>query len=178
MWPPFSFTIPPMKTFLIALAACLISVSSSAEVLRVEVTERQDIPEYGYEQIRGKAYFAIDPKNPVNAVIADLDKAPKNADGLVEFSADLLTIWPKTGSGNNVALVDVVNRGLTTAFRLNRTAGGNLGGQGFLIICIGWEFDVAARNGPIRINVPVATGNGAPITGTVRAPFTPDRRDM
>ena len=30
-----------------------------------------------------------------------------NADGLVEFSADLLTIWPKTGNGNNVALIDV-----------------------------------------------------------------------
>jgi hypothetical protein len=173
-----------MKTFLVALAACLISVSSSAEVLRVEVTDRQDIPEYGYEQIRGRAYFAIDPKNPVNAVIADLDKAPKNAAGLVEFSADLLTIWPKTGNGNNVALIDVVNRGVTTAFRLNRTAGANLVGDGFLmkrgfmIICIGWEFDVAARNGAIRINVPAATENGATITGTVRAPFTPDRRDM
>jgi len=172
-----------MKTFLVALTACLISASSSAEVLRVEVTERQDIPQYGYEQIRGKVYFAIDPKNPVNAAIADLDKAPRNADGLVEFSADLLTMWPKMGSGNNVALIDVVNRGATTAFRLNRTAGANLVGdgflmkQGFMIICIGWEFDVAARNGAIRINVPVATENGAPITGTVRAPFTPDRRE-
>ena len=172
-----------MKTFLVALTACLISVSSSAEVLRVEVTERQDIPEYGYEQIRGKVYFAIDPKNPVNAAIADLDKAPRNADGLVEFSADLLTMWPKMGNGNNVALVDVVNRGATTAFRLNRTAGANLIGdgflmkQGFMIIAIGWEFDIAARNGAIRINVPVATENRAPITGTVRAPFTPDRRD-
>ena len=172
-----------MKTFLVALAALLVSVSSSAEVLRVEVSERQDIPEYGYEQIRGKAYFAIDPKNPINAVIADLAKAPKNADGLVEFSADLLAMWPKTGNGNNVALVDVVNRGATTAFRLNRTAGANLVGdaflmkQGFMIICIGWEFDIAARNGAIRIEVPVATENGVPITGTVRAPFTPDRRD-
>jgi hypothetical protein len=172
-----------MKTLLVALAACLISVSSAAEVLRVEVTERQDIPEYGYEQIRGKVYFAIDPKNPVNAVIADLDKAPRNADGLIVFSSDLLAMWPKTGNGNNVALIDVVNRGATTAFRLNRTAGANLLGdgflmkQGFMIICIGWEFDVAARNGVIRIDVPVATENGTPITGTVRVPFTPDSRD-
>src|SRR5580765_8439370 len=172
-----------MKTFLVALAACLFSLSSSADVLRVEVIERQDIPEYGYEQIRGKVYLAIDPKNPVNAVIADLDKAPRNADGLVEFSADLLAMWPKTGNGNNVALVDIVNRGTTTAFRLNRTAGANLVGdgflmkQGFMIIAIGWEFYIAARNGSIRINVPVATENRAPITGTVRAPFTPDRRD-
>jgi hypothetical protein len=49
--------------------------------------------------------------------------------------------------------------------------------QGFMVICIGWEFDVAARSGAIRINVPVATEKGATITGTVRAPFTPDRRE-
>src|SRR5262249_34783940 len=42
----------------------------------------------------------------------------------------------------------------------------------------GWEFDVAARNGAIRINVPVAADHGAPITGVVHAAFTPDRRDI
>lgn len=159
-------------------------MSASAEVLRVEVKERKDVPEYGYEQVTAKAYFAVDPKDPRNAVIADIDKAPKNKDGWVEFSADLLALRPKTGVGNNVALIDVVNRGNTTAFRLNRTAGGDRVGDGFLlkqgftIICVGWEFDVAARNGAIRIDVPVATENGAPITGLVRAPFTIDRRDI
>src|SRR5439155_15272461 len=48
---------------------------------------------------------------------------------------------------------------------------------GFTVICIGWEFDVRAREGIIRIDVPVATDNGAPITGIVRAAFIPDRRD-
>jgi len=127
-------------------AACLIAITavwSSAEVLRVEVKDRQDIPQYGYEQLTAKAYFAVDPRDPRNAVIADIDKAPKNKDGLVEFSADLLALRPKNGVGNNVALIDVVNRGNTTAFRLNRTAGGDRIGDGFLlkqgftIICIG-----------------------------------------
>src|SRR5947207_1740219 len=175
----FSFTIAPMKTLTLALAACLVSVSASAEVLRVEVTSQQDVPEYGYEQLTGKAYFAVDPKDPRNAVIADIDKAPKNADGKVEFSADFLAYRPKNGSGNGVALVDVVNRGNTTAFRLNRAAGaervgdGFLMKQGFTIICIGWEFDVAARNGAIRIQVPAAApdSKGAPIAGLVRAAF-------
>jgi Alpha/beta hydrolase domain len=173
-----------MKTTTFVLAACLLAVSSSAEVVRVEVTARQDVPGYNYEQITAKAYFSIDPKDPRNAVIADIDKAPKNADGRVEFSAELLAFRPKNGVGNNVALVDVVNRGNTTAFRLNRAAGQNLVGDGFLlkqgftVICIGWEFDVAARSGAIRIEVPVATDNGAPITGIVRAAFTPDRRDL
>ncbi len=172
-----------MKILRFALALCLISVSSFAETVRVEVTSRKDIPQYGYEEVTGKAYFVLDPKDPRNAVIADIDKAPRNADGRVEFSADLLAVWPKIGDGNGIALVDVVNRGTTTAFRLNRTAGvdrvgdGFLMKQGFMILCIGWEFDVRVREGVIRIDVPVATNNGAPITGVVRAPFTPDRRD-
>jgi len=176
-----------MKITTFVLAACLLSVSSSAEVVRVETAPAQDIPEYGYQQITGKAYFVVDPKDPRNAVVADIDKAPRNAEGKIEFTADLLAVWPKVGDGNNVALVDVVNRGNTTAFRLNRTAGQNLVGDGFLlkqgftIICIGWEFDVAGRNGAIRIQVPIATDNangGAPITGVVKAAFTPDLRDV
>jgi hypothetical protein len=173
-----------MKITTLVLAACLVSVSASAEVLRVEVVERKDIPEYGYEQMRGKVYFVVDPKDPRNAVVADIDKAPRNKDGKVEFSADLMTLWPKTGEGNNTAIIDVVNRGGTTFLRLNRTAGQNVVGDGFLmkqgfaIIAIGWEFDVAARNGAIRIDAPVATDNGAPITGVVHAAFTPERRDV
>ncbi|HKF69009.1 MAG TPA: alpha/beta hydrolase domain-containing protein [Vicinamibacterales bacterium] len=173
-----------MKITTFALTACLVAVSSYAEVIRVETAPPQDIAEYGYQQVTGKAYFVIDPKDPRNAVVADIDKAPRNAEGKIEFTADLLALWPKVGDGNNVALVDVVNRGSTTAFRLNRTAGQNLVGDGFLlkqgftIICIGWEFDVAARNGAIRIQAPVATDSGAPITGTVRAAFIPDRRDV
>jgi hypothetical protein len=116
--------------------------------------------------------------------IADIDKAPKNKDGRVEFSADLVALWPKTGDGNGVALIDVVNRGNSVTMRLNRATGTNFSGDGFLLkrgfwmVAIGWEFDVASRNGAIRIQVPVATDNGAPITGLVRAPFTLDRRDI
>jgi hypothetical protein len=170
-----------MKTLFVTLAACLIAASSYAEVLRVDVTDRKDIPEYGYEQVTGKVYFSVDPKDPRNAVVADIDKAPKNAQGRVEFSADLVALWPKTGDGNGVAIVDVVNRGISVSMRLNRGAGANMVGDGFLMkrgfwmVAIGWEFDVAGRNGAIRIQVPTATDGGAPIAGIVRGAFTPDR---
>jgi hypothetical protein len=173
-----------MRTLRFVLALCLVSVCASAETVRVEVTSRKDIPQYGYEEFTGKAFFRVDPADPHNKAIADIDKAPISKDGYVEFSADIIGLRPKIGQGNNVALVDVVNRGLTTAFRLNRTAGADRVGDGFLmkrgftIICIGWEFDVRARDGVIRIDVPVATNNGNPITGTVRAPFIPERRDI
>jgi hypothetical protein len=39
-----------------------------------------------YEVIKGKLYYEIDPQHPGNTVIVDLQYAPKNADGKVEFS--------------------------------------------------------------------------------------------
>src|SRR3954465_5031364 len=138
-----------MKVTTFALAACLLSASSSfAEVTKIDVINRTDIAS-GYEQITARVHFAVDPKDPRNAVIADIDKAPKGADGRVEFSSDMLALRPKNG-GNGVALGDVVNRGNTTFLRLNRTAGQNMVGDGFLlkqgftIIAIGWKFDVRA----------------------------------
>ena len=38
-----------------------------------------------YERLVGKAYFQVDPKNPANAIIVDVDKAPRNEKGMVEF---------------------------------------------------------------------------------------------
>ena len=132
-----------------------------------------------YEQVVGRLHFAVDPKNPRNAVIADIDKAPRNAQGLVEFVADFALQRPVSG-GNGAALIDVVNRGGTTALRLNRSArpgdtadDGLLRKMGITVMAVGWEFDVPVRNGAIRIDVPVATDNGKPITGIVRATFTP-----
>ena len=54
----------------------------------------------------------MDPKAPANAVIADIDRAPVNAAGLVEFSSDVYILRPLDGAeSNGVALVDVLNRG-------------------------------------------------------------------
>jgi hypothetical protein len=173
-----------MKTLRWLLALCLISASAYAEVVRVEVISRKDIPEYGYEEVTARAHFWINPADSHNKVIADVDKLPLSKDGGVEFTADLVAYWPKNGDGNNVALVDVVNRGRPTFVRMNlgtatdRVGDGFLMKQGFMIICIGWEFDVPVRDGMIRIQAPVATDNGAPIAGTVRASFTPDKRDV
>ena len=41
-----------------------------------------------YEQLDGTVHFAVDPADPANSLITDLERAPKNAAGLVEFSAD------------------------------------------------------------------------------------------
>ena len=70
-----------------AALACIAS-HASAEVTRVDITGQAAIGTSGYEKVSGTAHFAIDPKDPRNRVIVDLDKAAVNAQGKVEFSAD------------------------------------------------------------------------------------------
>ncbi len=162
----------------------VVAPAVTAEVVRFDVTSRSDVGSSGYERIEGRAYFAVDPNNPRDAVIVDLDKAPRNAAGRVEFSSDVYILRPKSG-GSGAAIVDVVNRGRKTVFSLNRPADGGAAetGDGFLmrhgftIVCVGWEFDVPARGNLLRIDAPIASDNGRTITGIVRAMFTPDRAD-
>lgn len=104
------------------LAALAISAAvAQAEVARVDVATRTAVGTSGYEKIVGTVHFAVDPKDPRNRVIADLDRAPVNAAGKVEFSADLYIMRPlDPARSNGVVFVDVVNRGRKTILRFNR----------------------------------------------------------
>ena len=65
-----------------------------------------------YEKLIGKVDFALDPKLPQNQIIVDLDLAPKNAQGLVEFSADFYLIKPvDSARGNGRLFYEAGNRG-------------------------------------------------------------------
>ena len=165
-----------MKRLLRRVALLLIVVLGlpalvNAEVSRVEITARRDFAggqAFGrtgpYEQLTGKLHFLIDPANKRNLVIADLDKAPKNAAGRIEMSADLVILRPRDASlGNGVALFDILNRGgsvVMNAFNgpIPATPEGEAGNgflftQGYTVIRVGWEFD-ARREGALRIEVP------------------------
>jgi hypothetical protein len=93
----------PLLFALTTFVLAAVVPPASAEVTKVEVSSRTDIGG-GYEQVVGRIHFAVDPKNPRNAVIADIDKAPRNAAGLVEFSSDFSLQRPISG-GNGAALV-------------------------------------------------------------------------
>src|SRR5437762_6901007 len=100
---------------LVALTAAPVS----AEVVRIDVASRSDLaggmtfgPAGPYEKLSGKIYFAVDPALPANRIVADIDKAPRNAAGRVEFSADFFVIKPKRiERGNGAVLYEVSNRG-------------------------------------------------------------------
>ncbi|MBZ5643338.1 MAG: hypothetical protein LAO19_11305 [Acidobacteriia bacterium] len=165
----------------LALVLSLAPAVLRAEVTRVEITSKQDVlggKSFGttgaYEKLTGKVYFAVDPGNPHNKIIVDLDKAPKNAQGKVEFTADIFIVRPKDPSKGNGALIfDIPNRGnkgVLSAF--NRAKGsadpateeefgdGFLMRQGYTVVAIGWEFDIPKKPGLVLLTAPVATDNG------------------
>ena len=174
----------------------LAPASSPAEVTRVDIQRREDVlggKSFGkvgpYEKLVGTVYFAVDPDNPHNKIIVDLDKAPKNARGRVEFSSDLYIIKPKDPSrGNGVVFFDIVNRGSKQLLRSFSRGGGSadptseadfgdayLLNQGYTLVAVGWQFDVAKGRGLVGLNAPIATDNGKPITGWVRMWFISDK---
>src|SRR5207249_10999461 len=118
--------------------------------------------------------FAVDPKNPHNAVIVDLDKAPRNAAGEVEFSADLYVIRPKANR-NDTLFVEISNRGgkgFLAPNILDPTTESDirdrfLFDRGYTVAWIGWQFDVRPEPNRVRLYAPVAPG----ITGRVRSDF-------
>jgi Alpha/beta hydrolase domain len=175
-----------MKNTAFALAILVsLAPAAGAEVVRVEIARRADVGTSGYEKLVGTIYFAVDPAHPRNTVVADLDKAKKNGQGLVEFSADLYILQPKDAARRNgVALVEVSNRGnkgLLSGFARasgsrdpateNHLGDGFLTAQGYTLVWVGWQFDVAGEDG-IKLYAPVAAGT----SGIVRADFTPNER--
>jgi hypothetical protein len=177
------------RRFILVVLACLTSAGGArAEVTRVDVTRRTDVGTSGYEKIVGTIHFAVDPKSSRNRLVVDLDKAPTNASGLVEFSSDLYILRPKAPRGNEAALVDILNRGNKVVLNgFNRGASpdpateNDLGDRflmrfGFTIVWVGWEFDLEDRPMTMKIHVPAAVDQGKPISGVVRATFTPNAK--
>src|SRR5438093_1321987 len=69
-----------------------------------------------YEELKGRLRYAIDPSHAANRGVTDVALAPRNAAGLVEFSADLSLLVPvDRARASGRALIDVVNRGNTVS---------------------------------------------------------------
>ena len=182
-----------MRSRIFAAAILLVSVAwspAAAEVVRIDVRARADVAagkSFGaagpYEKLAGRIYFEVDPSNDANTIITDIDKAPRNARGRVEFSADFFLMKPKQmATGNGTLLYEVSNRGGKgmlgfynhASGSLNPTSDAEMGDgflmrQGFTLLWVGWQFDPPAREGLVRVYPPVATDNGKPIVGIVRS---------
>jgi hypothetical protein len=130
-----------------------------------------------YEKLRGTAYGELDPSDLRNAVITDIELAPVNARGMVEYSMDIFILKPiNLSKGNHRLLFDFNNRGQMRLGRLNDApvtnnpttatdAGtGFIMNLGYTVASNGWDFGASGFNS-MKITVPVATNGGATITG-------------
>src|SRR6266404_3221737 len=174
------------------LSLVFLMSGAEARVVRVEITSRTDINDgkpFGgpgvYEKIIGRVYFAVSPENVHNQQIADLKLAPRNAQGEVEFSADLYLLKPKDmAKGNHAVLFEVSNRGGRGILSLVNGREGEHGDgflmrQGYTIAWVGWEFDLSSQGERLRLSAPIAHDpGGKEIQGLVRTDFaTAEKRD-
>ena len=163
-------------------------------VTRLEITSQKPFADgrsFGdvgpYTQVEGIAHFAVDPLHEANQTIADIQLAPRNESGLVEFSADFRILRPDDpGRGNGRLLLDVLNRGKALALRNINSApdvapdaplhpgNGFLMRQGYTVAWCGWQHDVPDAPGLLRIHAPEAVEYGKPVSGKIVVTFQPN----
>src|SRR5437870_9774400 len=177
---------------LVAAAAIYATAPAHARVKKIQITAK-DSPAFGgyswpgvgqYEKIVGKAFGELDPKDPKNAVIVDLQLAPRNARGKVEYAFDFYILKPiDLSKGNHKMLYEPPNRGRKTISALNRGVGGEDPGsvtdasllanaflmpQGYTISFSGWDFSAETNGSDLSttITLPIAKNpDGSSITG-------------
>jgi hypothetical protein len=184
--------------FLAALALLFLPAGAArAELVKLDVLHREPFAggkPFGdtgpYERIVAVARFAVDPNHARNRLIVDLDKAPRNAQGKVEFEADVFILAPKDpAKGNGAIFYDVNNRGNKLALRFfNRAPGTNdpsraadagdgfLMRRGYTVVWCGWIGELVPGEHRLLMRAPVATDNGKPIRGPVRYEMVTDKR--
>jgi hypothetical protein len=120
-----------------------------------------------YETLAGNAYGELDPGDPRNAVIQDIQLAPKNANGKVEYVARFFIVKPVDMSkASGLLWHDVPNRGRRVVIPPAERNAGDVG------LSSGWQGDNAGNTAPGADNdwvtVPIAKNpDGSPITGQV-----------
>jgi Alpha/beta hydrolase domain len=151
-------------------------------VLRIELTERLapvfDGRSFGpigtYECLSGTIHGELDPLHRLNSGIVNLDKAPRNAAGRVEYRSEFTLMTPTDlAKGNGWLLYDVPNRGNKVALtRLNRGADGNRpttaahAGDGFLmrygfsLLWSAWQTRVPAGADRLNAVFPIVAATG------------------
>src|SRR3954471_6777601 len=156
----------------VSLTLILTTAVAEARVTRLEVNRQepfaagQAFGDVGaYQKVVGRFHGELDPAHPLNAGIVDLDKAPRNARGMVEYSADFYILKPvDVSKGNGALFYELANRGNKGILpRFNYAAGSNdpstaqhagdgfLMRQGYTLLWNGWMTGLPAANNTLRI---------------------------
>ncbi len=168
--------------------------TARGEAMEVIVSRQETLPASAtgavpYVKIAGSFRDAVDPADPRNAVIADLDLAPR-VDGKVGYEAAFYLLRPADpGAWNGKVFYDFGNRGnkrilqwFNDGVETNDPTTAEDFGQGFLmrqgyaIAWSGWAGDVEPDDDLLWIKLPVARNpDGSAISGQVVAEYIPTR---
>jgi hypothetical protein len=183
-------------------ATTLVTTSASARLIELKLGTPEPLVEgrvFGetgaYVRLKGVARGELDPKAPEHADIVGLDRAPRNARGMVEYEVDVFILRPADpAKGNGILFYVVLNRGnKQLGQRLHDLIGGNAGvlndpktpdhaGNGFLfergytVMWSGWDPDVPTRNVTMGARFPVMIDDGKPIVRRIREEFQVGKR--
>lgn len=137
-----------------------------------------------YEVLKGTAIGELDPSDSLNAGIVNLDRAPRNGRGFVEYRVNVTILKPiDLSRGNRRMFYEIANRGSKLAnFWVNS---GELGepswgaeddlgtaflmSEGYTVVWSGWQGDAAFG---MYAQLPIPTDNGQPIVGISRDEYT------
>jgi len=150
---------------LLAGGLAMAALSAHARVTRIEVERSERSADGSHETLRGKAFGVLNPGEPGNAIITDLALAPRNAQGLVEYSTTFSLSKPVDMSkASGVLWYELVNRaGPLRTF-------GSMAPYGHVTLMNGWQGDIAPTATNYTAQVPIArNADGSSITGTVLA---------
>jgi Alpha/beta hydrolase domain len=173
--------------FVLMTSSVFTATFAEARITRIEITSTESPTFEGmtlrsvgaYEKLRGRAYGEVDPADARNALITDVELAPRNANGQVEYSMDIYILKPiNLHSGNHKLFVELPNRGNKLWDPFNLSSGDNdpttaahageafLMRQGYAIAWNGWDIVATPGDNRLTITVPVATNlDGSTITG-------------
>jgi hypothetical protein len=162
-----------LRTLCAATCALLFCVPARGEVRRLVVEQRQPVPNQAqpYEKLTGRFHGELDPRHPLNAIITDLEWAPRNGRGMVEYSATFTILKPADMSrATGVLVYQVPNRG-----RANIAGDGyyaDFRAAGHVLVASGWQADIPAGAGVETLVTQIAKNpDGSSITGPVMARF-------
>ena len=141
-----------------------------------------------YVRIHGIAAGELDPAATENDVIVDLDRAGRNARGMVEYEADFFILRPaEPRRGSGVLVYDVTNRGRKVILGRLDEAGADADinnprsvqdvglaftlRRGYSLVWSGWDSGAPRANNGMTARLPAALENGKPMVRRIRDEF-------
>src|SRR6266567_7043597 len=164
-----------LMTITLLLTTVAALSSADARVIRIVVDNKIspafDGATFGaagqYETLSGQAFGELDPFDPRNVIIQDITLAPRNARGMVEYTATFQLVKPiDMSKASRLMWHDVPNRAGRLTIVPAERATGDIG------LSSGWQGDNSGATAPRpnndTVTVPVAKNpDGSPITGRV-----------